>query len=364
MALEESRFFDYTEDKPNEYQADEFCEYFRVFLTSGVPVMGTNLQVTAPDTGMLVNLNYGTALVHGGGYFLKDDGNGLKTLDIAAAHPSYTRIDRVVLRRDISIAVSSIVAVIKPGTPSANPQPPALTREGNIYVISLAQVRVEPGVISIAADKVIDERADNDVCGYVENRSVREQIAAIYTALSAGLAGKAAINHTQEMNTITGLIDALAGKANSSHNHVISGVSGLSEALAGKLSNAAGAVGSSSLANGSVNYSKLAVDIITAFMHIGGNTANPDTIGESGVYWVAGPFTGIILDLHWGSMYAVQIRNIMGTHQLDFRVRYGSATVWGPWTPIYTGNNILFGTSDMPPEGDYPAGTIYIQYEE
>jgi hypothetical protein len=73
---------------------------------------------------------------------------------------------------------------------------------------------VEPGVLSIAANKVTDERADYNVCGYVENLSVRDQIAAINTFLAAintALNGKAAINHTQAINTITGLEAALSG---------------------------------------------------------------------------------------------------------------------------------------------------------
>ena len=35
MALEESRFFDSVE-QDKEYYADDFAEYFRMFLTSGV----------------------------------------------------------------------------------------------------------------------------------------------------------------------------------------------------------------------------------------------------------------------------------------------------------------------------------------
>jgi hypothetical protein len=176
MAQEQSRFFDYTEENNLEYQAEEFAEYFRTFFSDGVPQLGDNLLVSADGTGMLVQLSYGAAMAQGSGYWLKDNETGVKTLAIAAAHSSHTRIDRVVLRRDKSVSVARVIAVVKSGTPSASPAPPDLTREDNIYELSLAQVRVEPGVVSIAADKVTEERANSAVCGLIEPWSVRNLI--------------------------------------------------------------------------------------------------------------------------------------------------------------------------------------------
>lgn len=175
MAQEISRFFDYMDDD-KEYQADEFAEFFRTFLTDGVPELGTNLQITAPGTGMTVNAGYGAAIVQGYGYWLKDDGTGIKSLNIAAAPSSNTRIDRVVLRLDKSVATRSIMLAVLTGTPAASPFPPALTREGNIYELSLARVTVGPGVLSIAPAAVTDERPDNSVCGLVEPRRIRDSI--------------------------------------------------------------------------------------------------------------------------------------------------------------------------------------------
>jgi hypothetical protein len=177
MALEISRFFDYSEEKGNEYSADEFAEYFRTFFADGVlAVNDTNLQVTASDAGLLVTVGYGAAIVQGYWYRLKDDSSGAKTLSIAAAHASLTRIDRVILRLDKSMAVSNVVLAVLAGTAAASPAAPALTREGNIYELSLAKVTVSPGVLSITADKVTDERSDNSVCGMVEPLSIRNRM--------------------------------------------------------------------------------------------------------------------------------------------------------------------------------------------
>lgn len=176
MAQEVSRFWDFDSVKNNAYQADEFAEFFRTFFTDGLPDLGTNLQVTAPDTGMIVNMGYGAAVIQGTCYWLKDNNTGIKTLPIAAANASNPRIDRVILRRDKSSAIASIALAVLTGVPAANPVPLNLTRLGNIYEISLAQVRVNAGVLSIAADKVTDERPDNNLCGLVESWKVRNYL--------------------------------------------------------------------------------------------------------------------------------------------------------------------------------------------
>lgn len=176
MALEISRFFDYQEDKGNEYSADEFSEYFRTFFADGVLAYDSNLRVAASGAGMLVAVDYGAGMVQGYGYWLRDNGSGIKTLPIAAAHASLARIDRAVLRLNKSLAASNVVLAILSGTPAAAPVPPALTREGNIYELALARINVNPGVLSITADMVTDERANNDLCGMVEPLSIRNRV--------------------------------------------------------------------------------------------------------------------------------------------------------------------------------------------
>lgn len=176
MAQELSRFFDYTEEKGNEYSADEFSEFFRTFFSDGVLKFEQNLLVYAQDAGMLVHADFGAAMVQGYGYWLKDNGTGVKTLSIAAAHSTHTRIDRVILRLNKSLAVSNVQMVILPGTPAAAPIPAPLTREGNIFEISLAKVAISPGALSITAGMVTDERQDNELCGMVEPMSIRDRI--------------------------------------------------------------------------------------------------------------------------------------------------------------------------------------------
>lgn len=173
MAKEESRFFD-SVSSDRQYTAEQFAEYFRQFLASGVFETGTNLQVTA-STGMIVSVGYGAAMVDGYGYWLKSDAGGAKTLTIGAA-AAQPRIDRIVVRLDKSVGTRSVVLAVKAGTPAASPSAPALTRSGNVYEISLARVLVGAGVVQIVAGNITDERTDTAVCGVVEPKRIRDSI--------------------------------------------------------------------------------------------------------------------------------------------------------------------------------------------
>lgn len=347
MAAEISRFWDYDEVKGNEYQADEFAEYFRTFFFDGVPELDTNLQVYADDSGMQVKVGYGFATVQGGLYGLKDDSSGIKTLAIAASHTTYSRIDRIVLRRDKSSAVSSIIMTVLAGTPAASPVPTDLTREGNIYEISLARVLIGPGVLGITADMVTDERDDNDLCGLAENRVTRDRM----DALVAALAGKANTNHSQAISTITGLIEALGLKADAAAMATALGLKADAAAMATALGLKADTEAMVTALAG-----KLATSAADGFAARGTATAIDD-ISQNGIYAV--PSMGEVIHMQFDSNDAVQIRNAIGNAYLEMRRKRGGP--WGNWELI---GAPLYGTSATPPSGIYPAGTIYVQYEE
>lgn len=173
MAYEESRFFDAV-DHDRQFTADNFAEYFRLFLSDGVWQGGTFLQVAA-NSGMNVQVNYGAAMVYGYGYWLKEDAGSIKTLAISAAE-ALPRIDRIVLRLDKSVGTRSTVLAVLKGTAASTPVAPALTRSGNIYEISLAQIAVAANAVSIASGDITDERSDIDVCGIVEPKAIRDYI--------------------------------------------------------------------------------------------------------------------------------------------------------------------------------------------
>lgn len=173
MALEESRFFDSVEND-NSYYADDFAEYFRMFLKDGVWKLGENLSVS-PGNGLSVLVDYGAAMVQGYGYWLKDNDTEKKQLNLAGT-TAQPRIDRIVLRLDTSLQTRRITLAVLTGEAAAQPMAPSLTRNGNIYELSLAQVRVGANALSILPEQIVDERADASLCGVVEPRAVADYL--------------------------------------------------------------------------------------------------------------------------------------------------------------------------------------------
>jgi hypothetical protein len=161
---EEYRFFNHIEGD-RQYNADEFAEYFRQVLTSGILNGGTNLQVYCNGTDRYARIKPGVAWIEG--YFYKNTTE--LPLELAPADGTYDRIDRIVLRLDRNPENRYIRAFVKTGTPGMNPVAPELTREGLVYEISLAQILIVHNTSVVAADKVTDERLDVSVCGLVNS---------------------------------------------------------------------------------------------------------------------------------------------------------------------------------------------------
>lgn len=136
---------------------DFWSVFAQAFARSGVIVdHRTELQVSA-GSGLSVNVAGGGAWLVAQGY----ENTASKNLGVDSNSSGSTRIDRVVLRRDV-VANTIVLAVVK-GTPAGSPVPPSLTRNTSIYEISLAKVTVTNGAGSVT---VTDERADVNVCGY------------------------------------------------------------------------------------------------------------------------------------------------------------------------------------------------------
>lgn len=246
MAIEKSLFFDSVEED-RSYTADQFASYFRQFLTDGIKNGGTNLQVTTA-TGMNVTVDYGTALIQGYAYWLENDGSGKKTLAVPAAE-GQPRIDRVVVRLDLSTAVRTAAVAILKGTAATNPYPPDLTRSSNVYELSLAQIHVPAGAAYISSASIADERYNSNVCGLINSlieldattfQQRAEQIlddlanqgylpidAETFggkSADSAKLNGKEASEfadktHSHSQGDVADLATALAGKSDTNHKH-------------------------------------------------------------------------------------------------------------------------------------------------
>lgn len=89
------------------------------------------------------------------------------TLDVPAADTTLPRVDRIVLQFDVDANASAIK--IKPGTPSAAPEPPAIQQNHRQYELGLATLTVPAGTASITAANLTDTRTDEDVCGIMRD---------------------------------------------------------------------------------------------------------------------------------------------------------------------------------------------------
>jgi len=123
---------------------------------------GGELAVTVTDPpAMTVKVATGTAMVQG--RFCEND--AALTLSVPAAHATYPRIDRVVVRLNASPG-RTIDILVKKGTPAPSPVPPGLTRTPETWELSLAQIFVAAGATMVQAANITDERRDATLCGW------------------------------------------------------------------------------------------------------------------------------------------------------------------------------------------------------
>lgn len=157
-------FFDSTEDDERIYSAADFARFHHNIIGNGVSNTENlpDLEVSE-ESNMDVSLGAGYMFTNG--YMYENTSTMMLTHDVADADND--RIDRVVIRFDSNPEERTIKAMIKKGTPSSNPNPPSLTRDEYVHEMSVAQVRIIAGKSFIEEDEITDERADDDVCGYI-----------------------------------------------------------------------------------------------------------------------------------------------------------------------------------------------------
>lgn len=132
------------------------------YFSDGVFFKPTNsLQVVA-DTGMQVAVEPGTCHIQGA-IGIEDKRRTL----VVQASEEQDRIDTVVARLDLSLAVRSIDLYVVKGVAAESPQAPALTRDATTWEIGLANLFVAKNTQTISQQRITDTRLDTDRCGQV-----------------------------------------------------------------------------------------------------------------------------------------------------------------------------------------------------
>lgn len=146
------------------YNADDISNYFVHLISDGVFATPSNAMQVQALSGMTVSVTPGWGFIKC--KWIHNDTPFALTID--AADIALDRIDRIVLRLDVSDAVRSIAIAVKKGTPGGTPTPPALERvAGGVWELSLAQIAVAANATAITQADITDERPDTSVCGFV-----------------------------------------------------------------------------------------------------------------------------------------------------------------------------------------------------
>jgi hypothetical protein len=207
------------------YAAADFAKVFGIITGHDGVAHGYNngLAVNA-SSGMDVTVGTGAAFIQGRLFEVYDQA---ETLTISPADLSNPRIDRVVVRLDMSFNGRTAQLVVKSGAPAAEPLPPALQRDESIWELSLAQIQVGAGVTSITADNIIDERSDMDACGYVDEPVTPESIGA---ETPGGAQAKVDV-HANNKSNPHGVTILQIGAAPSGHEHTKSEITDFPSAM-------------------------------------------------------------------------------------------------------------------------------------
>jgi hypothetical protein len=142
------------------YSADDWREYFKMIVASGVVSDYENdLEVKQQTVAnKSVQILTGAVSIQG----TKRITDSALTLNVADNTSGSTRIDRIVAR--LNIPDRKIEFVVKQGTTVA----PTLTRTDTVYELSLAKLTLANGYSSITDGIITDERQNTNVCGYAK----------------------------------------------------------------------------------------------------------------------------------------------------------------------------------------------------
>ena len=173
------------------YDAEDVSTYLCT-RTSGVYSKDTNYAVSVTGARQ-ITVAPGLAWVN------YDDFKGVSAcsreavaLTVPDADSTLPRIDRVVLQFDTAANLTAVK--LKPGTPAAAPEPPAILQNHNQYELGLCTVSVPAGSSVVTAADITDTRADEAVCGVMRDSvtgiptaQLQAQALAIMTQLSTEL---------------------------------------------------------------------------------------------------------------------------------------------------------------------------------
>lgn len=158
--MESSGFFDAVLDSETEeydrvYVAEQFANYFKLFVGNGVFVSPANQLKVIAGTGLNVVVKAGWAFINGFWYHNDSD----YSIALASNSAGSNRVDSIVLRMSQTNRSVNLVSL----TGSTE-----IIRGETTYDIKLAEIIVRPSATSILDADITDTRPNESVCGFVK----------------------------------------------------------------------------------------------------------------------------------------------------------------------------------------------------
>ena len=178
---------------------------FKQYFSDGVFYNPADaLQVTV-DTGMNVKVLPGACHIQGA-MAIEDSSRVLAV----QASGDLDRIDTVVARLDLSLAVRSIDLYVLKGTPAETPEAPALTRNNTVWELGLADLFIAKSTTEISQQRITDTRLDTARCGQVIAPAAPADLEPYFAQLQAAIAAHdtAAMEQIAELERVIRGIEA------------------------------------------------------------------------------------------------------------------------------------------------------------
>ena len=154
------------------YVAQQFADYFKLFVGNGVFASPTNQLKVIAGGGLTVIVMAGLAFINGMWYH--NDSN--KTITLSANTGSSARTDSIKVRYNDALRSISVLGF---------ENDVSTTKGTNIYDLKLAEVVVQPSAVSILNSNITDTRPDETVCGFVRGLMEIETTADLFTQYTA-----------------------------------------------------------------------------------------------------------------------------------------------------------------------------------
>lgn len=158
----------------------DFARLFSSLLRDGV--FGADMCSVLASSGMSATVSTGGMMIRGRFGYIES----AETVKFEAAE-SRARIDTVVLRRDLSSSVNNIVCAVKKGTAAASPVAPALTRDGTVWELGIADVKIPANSTAISQSNISDTRLESERCGLVAAILTDINTTALYNQIQSDL---------------------------------------------------------------------------------------------------------------------------------------------------------------------------------